>query len=598
MRKERLQALRDKMRERKMDAYIIPTADFHQSEYVGDYFTAREYMSGFTGSAGILVVTKEKAGLWTDGRYFIQAAKELEGSTITLYRQGIEEDDTIEEFLDKQVEDGGCIGFDGRVIDAAWGELLSKRMKERQISIAYKEDLVQMIWENRPELSQEAVYILEEKYAGESVESKIQRIREEMKKVGAKYHIISTLDDIAWTLNLRGNDVLYNPVVLSYLMITEDSVTFYVNETKLSFEVQDYLKRNQVTVAPYEEIYQELANMESDARILLDKTKVNYAIVSSIPKEVSVIDKTNPTILMKAVKNSVEVANLIQAHIKDGVAFTKFMYWLKKNIGKIPMTEVTASDYLEECRKEQDGFISLSFDTICAYKENAAMMHYSAKAESCKELDPQGLLLVDSGGQYYEGTTDITRTMALGPVEAEQKKHFTAVVNGMLNLSEARFLHGCTGLNLDILARGPLWNLDLDYRCGTGHGVGYLLNVHEAPNGFRWKVVPERHDNAVLEEGMVTTNEPGVYVEGSHGIRIENELVCRKGTKNEYGQFMKFETITVAPIDLDAIDVSQMSQLEKARLDAYHQKVYKTLQPYFHGEELEWLKEATRSCDK
>lgn len=597
MRKARLQALRDKMEERKIDAYIIPTADFHQSEYVGDYFTAREYISGFTGSAGILVVAKEEAGLWTDGRYFIQAAKELEGSTITLYRQGIEEDDTIEEFLKKQVKRNGCIGFDGRVIDAAWGELLCKYMKEKQISIAYKEDLVQTIWENRPELSREAVYILEEQYAGESVKSKLQRIRKQMKEVGAKYHIISTLDDIAWTLNLRGNDVLYNPVILSYLMITEETVMFYVNEEKLSSEVQEYLKSNQITIASYEEIYHELERMEKGSTILLDKTKVNYAIVSSIPDGVSIINKTNPTILMKAVKNEIEINNLIAAHIKDGVAVTKFMYWLKKNIGTLSMTEVTASDYLEECRKEQKGFISLSFDTICAYKENAAMMHYSAKPESCKVLEPQGLLLVDSGGQYYEGTTDITRTIALGPVEVEQKKHFTAVVNGMLNLSDARFLHGCTGLNLDILARGPLWNLDLDYRCGTGHGVGYLLNVHEAPNGFRWKVVPERHDNAVLEEGMVTTNEPGVYIEGSHGIRIENELVCRKGTKNEYGQFMKFETITVAPIDLDAIDVSQMSVIEQKRLDSYHQKVYETLQPYFHGEELEWLKEATRSCN-
>ena len=297
---------------------------------------------------------------------------------------------------------------------------------------------------------------------------------------------------------------------------------------------------------------------------------------------------------MKAIKNPVEIENLKKAHIKDGVAFTKFMYWLKTNIGKIEISEVSAQEYLEECRKEQEGFIEPSFDTISAYKENAAMMHYSATADTNKTLEAEGLYLVDSGGQYYGGTTDITRTMALGPVDPEQKKHFTAVLRSMLNLSNAKFLHGCTGLNLDILARGPIWDMDLDYKCGTGHGVGYLLNVHEGPNGFRWKLRPGTEDS-VIEEGMVTTNEPGVYIEGSHGIRTENELLCCKGNKNEYGQFMYFETLTFAPIDLDAVDLDYLSKEDKDRLNAYHKEVYEKLSPYLSPEEQEWLKHYTRS---
>ncbi len=307
------------------------------------------------------------------------------------------------------------------------------------------------------------------------------------------------------------------------------------------------------------------------------------------------MDATNPTVLFKAMKNPVEIENLRKAHIKDGVAFTKFMYWLKTNIGKIEITEISASDYLEDRRREQEGFIELSFDTICAYKANAAMMHYSANQDSNALLMPEGLLLVDSGGQYYEGTTDITRTMVLGEISDELKLHFTAVLRSMLNLADAKFLHGCIGMNLDILARGPIWDMNLDYKCGTGHGVGYLLNVHEAPNGFRWKKVPEREDGCVLEEGMVTTDEPGIYIEGSHGIRTENELVCHKGEKNEYGQFMYFEHITFAPIDLDAVDAALMSPAERKSLNAYHEQVYEKLSPYLTDAEKDWLKTYTRA---
>lgn len=591
---ERLQQLRSKMKEHGMSAYIIPTADFHQSEYVGDYFTARKYMSGFTGSAGVLVVTMDKAGLWTDGRYFIQAARQLEGSTIELYKQGVEGVATIEEFLQQELAEGSKVGFDGRVIDAKWGKKLEEALEHLKVSFVYDEDLVDACWADRPSLSKEAIFLLEEQYAGEAAASKIERVRSEMKELGATTHILTTLDDIAWLLNVRGNDVLYNPVVLSYVVVTMEKVYYFVDEEKVPASVKEYFDDLQVELLPYDRIYQWVRGLKEEDVVLYDGSKLNYAIVKSIPADVRCIDRMNPTILMKAIKNTVEVDNLIKAHVKDGVAVTKFMHWLKTNVGKIPMTEITASDYLEERRKEQEDYISLSFDTICAYKENAAMMHYSATEESHAVLQPEGLLLVDSGGQYYQGTTDITRTFALGEVEYEQKKHFTAVVRSMLNLSDARFLHGCSGLNLDILARGPIWEMDLDYRCGTGHGVGYLLNVHEAPNGFRWKLVPERNDSSPLEAGMVTTNEPGIYVEGSHGIRIENELVCRKGTQNEYGQFMQFETITMAPIDLDAIVLEEMTEVDRRRLNAYHKNVYEVLCPYMNEAEREWLKEYTR----
>lgn len=591
---KRLESLRNEMANHNIQAYIIPTADFHQSEYVGDYFGSREFMSGFTGSAGVLVVTEKKAGLWTDGRYFIQAASQLNGSSIVLFRQGEEGVPTIEEFLRDELFDSDTVGFDGRVVSASWGKKLEKELKEQGIHVKYEADLVDTFWADRPGLSKENVFVLETKYAGEEAASKISRIREEMKKKEATCHVVTSLDDIAWILNIRGNDVKCNPVVLSYLVITMDQVVFFVDEEKLPEEVKAYFAQLQVEIHPYNDIYEYVKTIGEEEVVWMDGSRVNYTIAKNIKQTVKVIDEMNPSILMKAIKNEVELNNLRNCHIKDGVAFTKFMYWLKTNIGKTKITEIVASDFLEEKRKEQEGFIELSFDTICAYKANAAMMHYSAKEETQATLEPSGLLLVDSGGQYFEGTTDITRTIALGPVCEEQRRHFTAVVNSMLNLANARFLYGCTGLNLDILARGPIWNMDLDYKCGTGHGVGYLLNVHEAPNGFRWKKVPERNDGAPLEEGMVTTDEPGIYIEGSHGIRIENELICLKGEKNEYGQFMHFEQITLAPIDLDAIDMTLMTSVEKARLNEYHKKVYETLLPYLSLEEAVWLKEYTR----
>lgn len=592
---ERLQALRREMAERNIDIYVVPTSDFHESEYVGEHFKARKFITGFTGSAGTAVITMTEAGLWTDGRYFVQAEKQLSGSTVTLYRMGEEGVPKVDEFIEDKLPEGGCIGFDGRVVNGSWGGKLAAVAERKHGSLAVNEDLVDRIWEDRPPLSKEPLFLLEERYSGKGTAQKLQELREAMQKEGADIHILTSLYDIAWLLNIRGGDIAYVPVVLSYLVVTETECIWFLQEEVVDEKIAAYLKENGITTKPYDAIYTYVQEVPADARVLLNRGTVNYRIVRSLPQTAVIVDRPNPTERMKAVKNPVEVENTRRAHVKDGVAFTKFMYWLKTNIGKIPMTEISASDYLEERRREQEGFIELSFDTICAYGANAAMMHYAATPESDATLAPEGFLLVDSGGHYFEGTTDITRTMALGPVTDEMRLHFTAVCRSNLNLANAKFLYGCTGLNLDILARGPLWDMGIDYKCGTGHGVGYVLNVHEGPNGFRWRVVAERNDNGTLEEGMITTDEPGVYLEGKYGIRTENELVCRKAEKNEYGQFMEFENITYAPIDLDAIDPDEMTGREKKMLNDYHAMVYQTLSPYMTAEENEWLKKYTRA---
>lgn len=592
---ERLKALREEMAQRSIDIYIVPTSDFHESEYVGDHFKARKFITGFTGSAGTAVITATEAGLWTDGRYFVQAAKQLEGSTVTLYRMGEEGVPKVDEFVEEKLPEGGCLGFDGRVVNGSWGKKLLGIAEKKHGTLHVDEDLIDLIWKDRPALSRKPLFLLEEKYSGKSTAEKLKELRGAMEAEGANVHILTSLYDIAWLLNIRGGDIDYVPVVLSYLVVTEKECIWFLQEEIVDEKTAAYLKENQIATRPYDDIYSYVKELPSDVCVLMNGSTVNYRITASLKPEITVVDKPNPTELMKAVKNPVEVDNTRKAHIKDGVAFTRFMYWLKTNIGKIPMTEISASDYLEQCRRAQENFIDLSFDTICAYGPNAAMMHYAATPESDAKLKPEGFLLVDSGGHYFEGTTDITRTMALGPITDEMRLHFTAVCRSNLALANAKFLYGCTGLNLDILARGPLWDMGIDYKCGTGHGVGYILNVHEGPNGFRWRVVPERHDNGTLEEGMITTDEPGVYLEGKYGIRTENELVCHKAEKNEYGQFMCFENITYAPIDLDAIDPNELTGREKKMLNDYHALVYKTISPYMTEEENEWLKKYTRS---
>ncbi|HBF5316457.1 TPA: aminopeptidase P family protein [Clostridioides difficile] len=593
--KDRLSGLRKLMEEKNIDAYMIPSSDNHQSEYVGDYFKSREFISGFNGSAGTVIVTKDEAGLWTDGRYFIQAESQLEGSTIKLFKMGQEGCPTTDEYLYKNIPEGGTLGFDGRVISAREGATLAEKLSKKGIKIEYQYDLIDSIWQDRPALSDSKAFLLDVKYCGESFSSKLARLREKMSEKGTSTHVITTLDDIAWLFNIRGGDVKYNPVVLSYAVITLKEVYLFVDESKLNEEILDELAKENVQIKPYNDVYEFVKNIDKTEKVLLDGTKLSYTIYNNIPCEVEKVDEFNPVMFFKAQKNEVELENIRNSHVKDGVAFTKFMYWLKKNVGKMEITEISATQKLEDLRREQEGFFEPSFNTIAAYKEHAAMMHYSATPESNYKLEAEGLFLVDSGGQYYDGTTDITRTTVLGPISDELKLHFTSVARGMINLSKAKFLHGCRGYNLDILSRSCMWNMGIDYQCGTGHGIGFVLNVHEAPNGFRWRVVPERFDSAVLEEGMVTTNEPGIYIEGSHGIRTENEIVVRKAEKNFYGQFMEFEVVTLAPIDLDGIVPELMNKDEKDYLNWYHKLVYDKISPFLTDEEREWLKVYTRA---
>lgn len=443
---ERIQALRAEMQKRNIDMYIVPTSDFHESEYVGDYFKARKYITGFTGSAGTAVITKDAAGLWADGRYFIQAEQQLAGSPITLYRMGEEGVPTVKEYVEQNLKEGGCLGFDGRVINAKDGEDYEKTAAGRQGTVYADEDLVGVIWEGRPELPKNPVFVLEGKYAGESTESKLKRLREKMAEKKAGIHILTSLYDIAWLFNIRGGDISHVPVVLAFAAITDQDCIWFIHEEVLDQNLQQYCREQHITIRPYGDIYRYAEEIPENASVLLDKNIVNYRIFHNLAPKVNVVHGENPTELMKAVKNETELSNIRNAHVKDGVAFTKFMYWLKTNIGKIEITEISASDYLEGLRKEQELFVDLSFDTISAYGANAAMMHYTATPESNAVLKPQGFLLVDSGGHYLDGSTDITRTMALGSLTEEEKFHFTTVCRSNLNLAAAKFLHGCRAM--------------------------------------------------------------------------------------------------------------------------------------------------------
>lgn len=604
--RDRLDALRKLMKERGMDAYMIPTADFHESEYVGEHFKCREYMTGFTGSAGTALITMDEACLWVDGRYYVQAAAQLKDSTVTMMKMGQEGVPSLRAYLEDKMPEGGCLGFDGRVVNAAEGLALEEMLRERGARISYGEDLAGMIWQERPELSAEPAWVLDERYAGKSALDKIADVREAMEKVHASVHVLTSLDDIAWLLNIRGNDILYNPVVLSYALVTMDQLYLFVNSSVLEgkaypyledekgISVREYLERTGVTVMPYDGVYDMVEGIKNE-KVLLEKCRINYAVYRLIDGSNKVIDRMNPTASMKAVKNDVEIENEKRAHIKDGVAMTKFIYWLKKNTGRIPMDEISVSDYLGKLRMDQEGCIGLSFATISAYGAHGAMCHYSATPESSIPLEPRGLYLIDSGGQYYEGTTDITRTIAMGPVTDEEKEHFTLVLMSMLRLGDVKFLHGCRGLSLDYAAREPLWRRGLNYEHGTGHGVSYLSSVHERPNGIRFKMVPERQDNAVMEAGMITSDEPGVYIEGSHGIRTENLVLCVEDEKNEYGQFLRFEYLTYVPIDLEVIDREIMSERDVELLNRYHEQVYEKISPYLDEDERVWLAEATRA---
>lgn len=574
------------LKEKKIDYYIVPTDDDHQSETVGDYYQSRAYLSGFTGSAGTLLIKQDEAYLWTDGRYFIQAANQLKPG-IQLMKMAQKGVPTLLEFLADDVKEGNTIAFDGKTMNTRF-VLDLEDLLDIDFDIECV-DLFDEFWINRPAMSCEKAYIYDKAYHGMDTKEKIEIILEYMKENDCSSHIITTLDDIAWIFNLRGNDIPNSPTALAFACITlEQSYLYLQNGTYDEDMIQEYAKEN-VVIKEYSEIYKDVK--ELTGKVLLNTSQVNYQLFEQLTCEV--VDGMNPSQAFKAIKNDVEITNTKNAHIKDGVAMTKFMYWLKKNYGHIAMDEISISNQVAKFRQEQDLFTDLSFTTICGWNENAALMHYHATDDNHSQVEGDGLLLIDSGGQYLDGTTDITRTYALGHISDIQKKHFTMVLQGMLALQNAHFLYGASGLSIDILARTPMWEADIDYQCGTGHGVGHFLNVHEGPQGIRPR--PRlQGEECKLEAGMIVTDEPGIYLEGQYGIRIENELLCVNGTENEYGQFMHFEPLTFVPIDLDAIDVNMLTYKEKQWLNQYHQDVYNKISPFLTEEEKQWLQEYTK----
>ncbi len=586
---EKLQALRELMKEKGMNAYVIPSFDAHQSEYVPEHWKSRAWISGFTGSAGTVVVTLDEAGLWTDGRYFIQAEKELQGSEIKLFKMRQPGVPTYSEWIRDVLKEGGCLGFDGKVFSYNQAKELEGKLRDKNIKIDDRFDLVDLIWKDRPELPLEKVYIHEVKYTGKSTKEKLSIVREEMKKNGAGYYILSSLDDIAWLFNIRGNDVRNNPVTISYGLVSMDAATLFIDSRKVTDEVKNFLKENDVELKEYEEIASTLNGIDENINVFFDPNKISRWLYGCMPKANKKITGKDIVMLLKTIKNEAEIENLRKCHVKDSVAMVKFLYWLDNAIHGEEITEISASDKLEGFRKQQEGFIGTSFDTIAGYKDHAAMMHYKATEANQYTLKPEGMLLVDSGGQYFDGTTDITRTIILGQITEEEKRDFTYVLKGHIALCRAKFLHGVTGTNLDILARLPLWEKGIDYKCGTGHGVGYLLSVHEAPQRFSIE-----YNDTILDKGMVITNEPGVYKEGKHGIRTENTLLVAEDQLTDSGQFMKFELLSFCPIDLEGVDASLLTDIEKDWFNDYHKKVYEKLSPYLNDEEREWLKKETR----
>lgn len=579
---KRIEEARKVMKKYKVDAYIVTSSDYHQSEYIDDYFKGREYLSGFTGSAGVLVIFKDEACLWTDGRYHIQAENQLKDSEIKLFKQGNLGVPTYKEYIVSKLAENSKIGIDAKILlSSDINEILSKK-KYKIIDF----DLLSEVWDKRKALPNEKIFILEDKYTGKAYKEKIKEIRKVLKEKGVDYNIISSLDDIAWIYNFRGDDVQHNPVALSFTVISEKKASLYINKNKLNEEAKKYFKDNKVEVKGYFEFFEDIKKLKGN--ILVDFNKISYAIYEAISKN-TLINSMNPSTYLKAHKNKTEIVNTKDIHIQDGVAMVKFMYWLKNNYKKENITEFSAEEKINSLREKIEGYIDLSFSTISAFGKNAAMMHYSAPEKNSTKIE-DGVYLLDSGGTYLKGTTDITRTFFLGKVGKQEKIDNTLVLKGMLALSRAKFLFGATGTNLDILARQFLWNVGIDYKCGTGHGVGHILNVHEGPHGIRFQYNSQR-----LEVGMIVTNEPGAYIEGSHGIRIENELLVKEFCETEHGKFLEFETITYAPIDLDGIVKTLLTKEEKQQLNEYHLEVYKKLSPYLNKKEKEFLKEYTKS---
>lgn len=583
--REPITALRREMKRRGIFAYLVLTEDFHGSEYVGAHFKSREYLSGFTGSAGTLVVTRDEAALWTDGRYFIQAEAELSGSGITLMKQGEVGVPTIERFLADKMPERSVLSFDGRCVNAVFVKKLETALANKRIAFEPELDLVGEIWADRPPLSKKPVFALPNEVCGLSRGEKLAKLRGEMREKGAKVLALSALDDIAWTLNLRGGDVDYNPVFLAFMLIFEDRAELFAERLIFSNEIKAALQRDGVELFPYENIYSALEAL--DNAVWIDSRTANFRLRDSL-KNAKVIAKPSPAELLKACKTPAEISAEKAAHIKDGAAVTRFMRWLKIAVKTERVTEISAAEKIEGFRGQDADYLGQSFEPIMAFGEHGAIVHYSATSETNALLEPRGLLLSDTGGHYLDGTTDITRTFVLGELSDEEKRAYTLALAAHLELLGAVFPKGARGSTLDAIARKPLWDNGFDFNHGTGHGVGFLLNVHEGPQRISYRA----RNDAPLAEGMITSNEPGLYFEGRFGIRHESLVLCEKA---EFVGFLRFTPLTCVPFDLDGIDKRYLTEPQTARLNAYHKWVHETLSPLLSEEEREWLSEVTKS---
>lgn len=585
----RIAALRAHIAQEQIQAFIIPSTDPHLSEYVAPHWQSREWISGFTGSAGTVVVTAKDAGLWTDSRYFLQAARQLEGTCITLYKEMLPETPNIPEFLSAHLQEGDCVGIDGKMFSAEEVEHLQKELKKSGIRIKSIADPMQLLWTDRPAMPLAPAFVYDTKYAGMSFTEKLPAVRQAMEAAGADSLLLSALDEIAWLLNIRGNDVHCNPVVVSYLLIEKDKVNYFVQPQKVTPELAEYFSANGISVHPYEEIGHYLNSFNAHS-ILMNPAKTNYAIYSAIRPGCLIINGASPVALLKAIRNKQEIAGIHAAMQRDGVALVKFLKWLDEAVPAGKETEISVDKKLHTFRAAQPLYMGESFDTIAGYKEHGAIVHYEATPETDVTLKPEGFLLLDSGAQYLDGTTDITRTIALGPLTEEEKTDYTLILKGHIALAMAVFPEGTRGAQLDVLARMPIWKERMNYLHGTGHGVGHFLNVHEGPQSIRMNENP-----VALQPGMVTSNEPGVYKAGSHGIRTENLVLTVPAGEGMFGKYLKFETLTLCPICRKGIIKELLTAEEIGWLNDYHRTVYEKLSPDLNYDEREWLKEACKA---
>jgi len=584
----RIEKLRNLMEENGIAAYIIPSSDPHNSEIPPDHWQLRKWISGFTGSAGIVIVTKEKAGLWTDGRYHIQAERELKNSNISLFKLGLPGVENYTDWLKNELKENDIIGLNGYLFTKKQVTEMITFFQSKKITIKYDFELVESIYEDRPVLPRDRVKHLSENFTGKSTEQKLNDIRTIMKEKRADAYLLTSLDEIAWLFNYRGSDIPYSPVAVSYAFITLTEAYIFIEKVKLSLELKDEFERLNISVMSYKKADSFIRKYKDIDSILIDPATINYSLYESLNKRIEKIEEMSPVKKIKACKNSVETSNLRETLIKDCVALTKFLYWLDRNIHQKVVTEFFAEKKLETFRENAKGYVSPGFRTISAYGANAAMMHYKAQANPSVRLEPKGMYLIDSGGHYHGGTTDITRTVYMGSITDEEKTAFTLVLKSLINLSGVVFLKGTTGANLDILARQPMWQRHLDYKCGTGHGVGYYLNVHEGPQNFSQAMI-----NVPFEPGMVTTVEPGIYIASKYGVRTENMLLTIEDEKNEWGEFYRFETLSYCPIDRRLIKREMLNEAEIKWINDYHKKTYGLINPHLAKKESLWLKEMT-----